>query len=118
MLTTFYMSAFLLSALSTFVMATVTNYLWHKFRPLTDEEKKLFAIFLLALNEDPSKCEVLDWSTAKYRLYILDKNFIISERLGIILYRIKREKSAMLEKAERAKDIEYLVSKFDKTKNK
>jgi hypothetical protein len=104
------MSVFFLAAL---VMAIATNYLWRNFRPLTEEEKKLFAIFLLALNEDPSKCEVQDWTNTEYRLYILDKNFIISERLGIILYRIKRKKSAMLEKAERAKDIEYLISKFD-----
>jgi hypothetical protein len=111
MLIVFYALLFFSAAL---VTVAITNYLWHKFRPLTDEEKKLFAIFLLALNEDPSKCEVQDWTNTEYRLYILDKNFIISERLGIILYRIKRKKSAMLEKAERAKDIDYLMSKFDK----
>lgn len=109
-----YMSVFFLSALSVFFTAVITNYLWYKFRPLTEEEKKLLAIFLLALNEDPSECEVRDWSNIEYRLYVLDKNFVISKRLGIILYRIKREKSAMLEKAERAKDIEYLMSKFNK----
>lgn len=113
MLISFYMSIFFLSA---FFTAVITNYLWHKFRPLTEEEKKFFALFLLVLNEDPSQCEILYWSNAEYRLYILDKNFVISERLGIILYRIKREKSAMLEKAERAKDIEHLMSKFDKNK--
>lgn len=110
MLIIFYMSVFFLAAIFSVI---ITNYLWHKFRPLTEEEKKLFGLFLLALNEDPSQCEVRDWASIEYRLYILDKNFVISKRLGLILSRIKMEKSAMLEKAERAKDIEYLISKFD-----